>query len=89
MISEKVLKDSQAVSVAEAVAVANEVAREAGIYDRPVQLSIQERTTEDGTAVWRISYMPVPPPGIFTRGGDYLVEVNAQDGTVYRVLFGQ
>ena len=38
MISERALNDNQAVSLAEALAVANEAAQQAGIYHRPVRL---------------------------------------------------
>lgn len=89
MISERALNDDKAISLAEALAVANEAAQKAGINDRPVRLMIEERTSEDGTALWRINFLPVPPPGVFMRGGDYMVEVNAADGAIHRVLQGQ
>lgn len=88
-VSEKVLNDSQAVSLAEALATANEAARQAGVFHRAVRLQIEEEPTGDGIPLWRIHYLPVPPPGIFLRGGDYTVEIDARDGAIHRVLQGQ
>lgn len=71
MVSQKVLNDGQAVSVAEALASANEVAHAEGVYEREVRIVIEEATTE-GLSVWRINYVPVTPPGTFRRGGAIL-----------------
>lgn len=89
MISERALNDDKAVSLVEALAVANEAAHAAGVYLRPIRLMIEERTAEDGTSLWQINFLPNPPPGVFLRGGDYRVEVNAENGLIYRVLSGQ
>jgi hypothetical protein len=89
MISEKVLQDTQAISVAEALAMANEAAKAAGVYNRPVRLVIEEKTNEAGTVLWRINYIPVPPAGTFLRGGDFLVDVDTATGTIYQAQHGQ
>jgi hypothetical protein len=88
MISQKALNDEQAVSIAEAIATANEIAKTADVFHRPVRLLIEEAVDED-TPVWRINYLPVTPPDVLLRGGDYMVEINAKDGTVHQALHGQ
>ena len=83
------MNNKQVISSAEAVATANEVAQREGIYAHPVRLQVEEEVTADGIPLWRIHYLPVMPAGVFSRGGDYTVDVNAQDGSVYRTLIGQ
>ena len=70
MVSQKVLDDPVAVSLAEAVAAANEQAQQAGYNASAMRLL-------------------VPPPGLTIRGGDFMVEVNAADGTIHQALHGQ
>jgi hypothetical protein len=89
MISQEALGDKQAVAIAEAIATANEIAGTADVFRRPVRLLIEEETMDEGTPVWRINYLPVMPPGVFSRGGDYTVKINANDGTVHQTLIGQ
>ena len=89
MISERALKDKRAISLAEAVAIANETAQAAGVPGETMRLFVEEELQADGILLWRINYAPVSPPGTFPRGGDYTVEVNSEDGTVYRALRGQ
>lgn len=89
LVSERVLNDATAVSVAEAVAVANETAQQAGINTKERQVTVRQSSASDGMTLWRISYLPITPPGVFSRGGDYIVDVNALDGTVVRSVKGQ
>ena len=72
MVSQKVLEDPVAISLAEAVAAANE-----------------QDSTGEGIKVWRFNYLPILPPGLTMRGGDFMVEVNAADGTIHQALRGQ
>jgi len=89
VISEKALHDPQAVSLAEAVAAANEKARAVGMDTDDWRILVEQETSEKGTPLWRVSYMPIPPPGVRMRGGDYIVEVDATTGAVYRTMHGQ
>lgn len=89
MLSEQASNDKRALSLAEAVALASERARAAGVPDERMRLFVEEDTQEDGIPFWRINFAPMSPPGTFPRGGDYTVEVNADDGTVRRALRGQ
>lgn len=69
-----------------ALTVANRFAWAAGIDAMKSRISIRQRTAEEGHRLWRVTYGS-GDPGI--RGGSFIVELNADDETVYRLLYGQ
>ena len=84
-LSTEVLNDELAVSLARVIAASNKRAEESGV---DVQHSIISITQVDSEASqWRINYGP--RNYVTQRGGDLLVEVNAADATVTKVLRGQ
>jgi hypothetical protein len=85
-LTAEVLQDDLAVSLARAMAVANKKARELGVDVIQSLISITQHTL-DGSSVWRINYSP--KDYVNRRGGDMLIEVDAQDATIKRVLRGQ
>src|SRR3972149_624929 len=85
-LADEVLHDEVAVSLARAIAAANAKARAAGVEVAKSRISItQQAIAEEST--WRINYGPKDYVG--RRGGDLVVEVDARDGTVKRVVRGQ
>ncbi len=89
MLSERASQDTQAVSLAEAIPAANQCVREAGSDLAQRRLVVEQEHAEDGAALWRFSYLPARTAGRSTRGGDFIVDVNALDATVRRTLRGQ
>lgn len=89
MISERALHDTQAVSLAEAIAAANQCVRDAGLDPALRRLVVEQEQAEDGAPLWRFSYLPAPAAGRGTRGGDFIVDVKAADATVHRTMRGQ
>jgi hypothetical protein len=81
-----VLQDDLAVSLARAMAVANQKARELGVDVFQSLISITQHTLND-SLVWRINYGP--KDYVNRRGGDVLIEVDMHDATIKRVLRGQ
>jgi hypothetical protein len=82
----EVLHDELAVSLARAMAAANEKARAVGVEVSKSLISITQRAVKD-EAIWRINYGAQDYVG--RRGGDLIVEVGAKDGLVKRILRGQ
>ncbi|MGI8980371.1 MAG: hypothetical protein ACR2FY_14180 [Pirellulaceae bacterium] len=84
-LSPEVLEDTVAVSLARCIAAANRAAREAGV-DLPESLvTITELSDEKPR--WRINYGPKNYRN--RRGGDLLIEVDAADASIQKVLRGQ
>jgi hypothetical protein len=84
MLPAEVLQDAIAVSLARIVAVANQRASEAGVDVEQSLITITQYVT--GEAYWRVNYGPRESN---MRGGDFIVDVDAGDATVKRVLLGQ
>ena len=80
-----VLQDDLAVSLARVIAAANKRARELGID--VVQSFITITQSFDNGPRWRINYGPKDYVG--RRGGDLIVEVDADDISIKQVLRGQ
>jgi hypothetical protein len=80
-----VLQDELAVSLARVLAAANKRAREAGVNVAHSLITITQNF-EHGLR-WRINYGPKDYIG--QRGGDLMIEVDANDARVTRVLHGQ
>ena len=79
------LADEVAVSVAHILAAANRRARQLGCEVTQSLVTISQHF--DGGWFWRINYGPKNPTA--QRGGDLIVEVNADNAEVKRVLHGQ
>lgn len=85
-ISDDVLNDAVAVSLAQIIAAANQRARELGVDAAQSTITISQRS-QAGSAVWRINY---GVKDVATRrGGDLIVDVNPADCSIVRVLRGQ
>lgn len=85
-LDKTVLEDELAVSLARAVAVANERARREGVGLKQSLITATE-IAHAGEICWRISYGP--RDYVRRRGGDLIIEVGLDDGQVRRVLRGQ
>ncbi len=81
-----VLQDDLAVSLARVLAAANKKARESGIDVLQSLITITQRSL-NGDLLWRINYGPKDYVG--RRGGDLIVDVDANDASVKQVLRGQ
>lgn len=79
------LADELAVTVAHILAAANRRAREFGCDVSQSLVTLSQHF--DGGWYWRINYGPKNP--VAQRGGDLIVEVNAENAEVKRVLRGQ
>lgn len=79
------LADDLAVSLAHVLATANRRARQLGCDVSQSLVTISEHF--DGGWFWRINYGTKNPAA--QRGGDLIVEVNAENAEVKRVLRGQ
>lgn len=84
-LSADVLQDDVAVSLARVVAAANKRARELNI-DVPQSLITITQVIDNGPC-WRVNYGAKDYVG--RRGGDLVVEVDATDARVKKVLRGQ
>jgi len=85
-LTAEVLQDDIAISIARVLATANRKARESGGDLLNCLISIAQLAI-DGRTVWRVNYDPKDFIG--RRGGDLIVEINADDETISRVLRGQ
>jgi hypothetical protein len=79
------MADEFAISVAHILAAANRRARQLGCDASQCLVTISQHF--DGRWFWRINYGSKSPTT--SRGGDLIVEVNAENGEVKRVLRGQ
>lgn len=79
------MADDLAVSLAHVLATANRRARQLGYDVSQSLVTISEHF--DGVRFWRINYGVKNPAA--QRGGDLIVEVNAENAEVKRVLRGQ
>ena len=75
-LGKEVLEDELAVSVARAVAAANERARREGVEIKQSLVTVTEQAGQSGV-FWRIIYGPRNYVG--RRGGDLIVEVGLDD----------
>jgi len=81
-----VYKDAVAVSTANVMAVANKRANELGI-DILNSLITMTQYLQDGAIFWRVNYGP--KEYLDQRGGDLIIDVDAIEGKIERVLWGQ
>ena len=73
--------------ISEALRMANRFAAAAGVEPETRRITLSQRVSEEGVPVWRVNYGPSSPT--LTRGGDFIVEVYAEDSSFYRILNGQ
>ena len=85
-LAKEVLEDEVAVSLARAVAAANERARSEGIELKESLVTVSEEGSEN-EFFWRINYGP--RNYIARRGGDLVIEVGLKDAQIRRVWRGQ
>ena len=83
---EDLQQDGLAMSVARALALANEAALAHGTQPAESLVSIAEESSATGR-VWRIHYGPRDFIG--RRGGDLIVHVDDRGQTVQRIIRGQ
>jgi hypothetical protein len=86
VLSSDVLQDDIAVTIARVIASANKRARELNVDVMQSIISLTQHS-QDGSWVWRVNYGAKDYIG--RRGGDLMVEVNPEDASVQRVLWGQ
>lgn len=86
VLTADVLQDDMAMSLANALTVANKRARELGVDLLQTLVTITQRSVNGGL-VWRINYGPKEYVG--RRGGDLIIDVNPSDASITQVLWGQ
>jgi hypothetical protein len=86
VLSSDVLQDDVAVTIARAIAAANRRARELNVDVMQSIISLTQHS-QDGNWVWRVNYGAKDYIG--RRGGDLTIEVNPEDASIQRVLWGQ
>ena len=79
------MKDNLAVALAHIFAAANSKARELGVSPAESLITITQ-DFENGPR-WRVNYGPKESVG--RRGGDLIIEIDATDYNIKRVLHGQ
>ncbi|HUE73552.1 MAG TPA: hypothetical protein VMP01_21930 [Pirellulaceae bacterium] len=85
-LSNEALNDAVAVTTANIVASANRRARELGVQVERTLMTLTH-VIAPGADTWRVNY--VPEDYVERRGGDLIVDVDAQSGNVIRVVRGQ
>ena len=85
-LAAEVLQDDLAISLAQALARANQRARELGVDILRSVISITQRPAAEHE-VWRVNYGPRDYVG--RRGGDVIIDVDPGDGSIRQVLQGQ
>ena len=79
------MADEIATSVAHIFAAANRRAKQLGWNVSETLISITQHF--EGTRFWRVSYGPKDPAN--NRGGDLIIEIDAETAEIRRVLRGQ
>lgn len=86
VLTNEVLQDELAVSVAQILASANKKALELG-YDAKKSLISISQHLSNGIWLWRVHYGTKDYVG--RRGGDLIIDVDAADASVRQILKGQ
>jgi osmotically-inducible protein OsmY len=81
-----VYKDAVAMSTANVMAVANKRAKELGV-DTLNSLITMTQYIQDGMMFWRVNYGA--KDYLDQRGGDLIIDVDAINGKIDRILWGQ
>ncbi|MCX7044122.1 MAG: hypothetical protein NTX50_01370 [Candidatus Sumerlaeota bacterium] len=85
LLSNEVIQDNLAVSLAQVMAAANKRARESGVDALQSLITITQVFGEKWR--WRVNYGPKDYVG--KRGGDLIIDVDATDATIANVMRGQ
>lgn len=85
-LAAEVLQDELAISLAQAMAKANQRAHELGVDVLRSVISITQRLADE-REIWRVNYGPRDYVG--RRGGDLIIDVDPGDASIQRVLWGQ
>jgi len=85
-LTDDVLQDDIAVSLARAIAEANKHAQKLGVDVLQSLITITQHSLS-GSLLWRINYGPKDYIG--RRGGDLIIEVDPNDANIKRVLRSQ
>ncbi len=85
-LAAEVLQDEIAVSLARVMASANKRARDLGVDLVQSLITITQQSLNGGF-LWRVNYGPKDYIG--QRGGDLIIDVDASDASIQRVLWGQ
>ena len=85
VLTAEVLQDELAVSLARIVAAANKSARDAGVNIAESLVTITQ--ISNGDLYWRVNYGV--KDYINQRGGDVIIDVEASDLSIKRVMRGQ
>jgi hypothetical protein len=86
ILNTEVLRDDTAVTIARVVALANQCAHELDVDVLKSIISLTQIQQND-IWIWRVNYGAKDYIG--RRGGDLIVDVNPEDISIYRVLWGQ
>jgi hypothetical protein len=86
ILNTEVLQDDPAVTIARVVALANQRAHELDVDVLKSIISLTQIQQND-IWIWRVNYGAKDCIG--RRGGDLIVDVNPEDISIYRVLWGQ
>ena len=85
-LTDDVLQDDIAVSLARVLALTNRKARESGVDAFQSLITIAQHPLDNGF-VWRVNYGRKSYVG--RRGGDLIIEVDPDDLSIRKVLRGQ
>lgn len=86
VLTNETLQDEIAISVAQVLASANRKARELGIDAEKSLITVSQHLAE-GVWLWRVHYGARDYVG--RRGGDLIIDLDAENSTVKRILRGQ
>ncbi len=87
--SPRLLQDPDAIDLGLALIIAKEKAVESGFNLVDHEVRTRESTGEGGERFIRVDFVPPRIPNVYQRGGGFMVEINTEDGSVRRALFGQ
>ena len=75
--------------MSEVLKTANRFAWAAGLDPGASRITIAPHVSEEGVSIWRVTYGTIGHEPGTQRGGGLIVEVVAEDGSLYRILHGQ
>ena len=85
----RLLHDPDAIDLGSALIIAKQQAAKLGFNHINHEVRTREATGESGERFIRVDFLPPRAPNVYSRGGGFMVEVNTEDGSVRRALFGQ
>lgn len=84
-LSSGLLQDGVAMSLARALAAANQRAKELGVDAQESLITVTQ--IAKGSGGWRVNYGP--KDYVSVRGGDLIIDVDATEASIQQVLRGQ